>query len=383
MEQLGALVPSRLRASLRYLRSRPVAEIRANEVVLLAPVHTARNVALTEINRVALDPANAPEVAIEGRIAIAEFVRRHHSNRWIIALPPEKILRKTITLPIAVEENLQQTLNFELDRLTPFRPEQVYFDAAVTHRDRQGGQLQVDWIAALRSTVDDARRLLESWGAEVVAVVPGPVLDGVSRVNLIPEQQRVERPIWRTWQLWLPLILVIALIGAVAIVPVMHRREYATALNAATERVRQQATIASALRQQLEQQQSDFNFILLRKYSFPSIVQTLNDITRILPDDTWLMQLEIKSTTKGKDPIKELLLRGESANAGKLINLLEGSKMVEQAAPRSPTTKIQPGPGEMFDLGAQLRALPPPAAVEVSVAPVAGAAPVPSPKGKL
>ena len=67
-------------------------------------------------------------------------------------------------------------------------------------------------------------------------------------------------------------------------------------------------------------------------------------MTKLLPDDTWLTQLEVKSTPKGKEPHREILLRGESANAGRLVSLLEESKLFEQAAPRSPTTKIQPGP---------------------------------------
>jgi len=74
----------------------------------------------------------------------------------------------------------------------------------------------------------------------------------------------------------------------------------------------------------------------------------------------------MKTTARGKDPRREILLRGESANAGRLISLLEESKLFEQAAPRSPTMKIQPGPGEIFDLGAQLKPLPPPQPAQVA-----------------
>ena len=38
-------------------------------------------------------------------------------------------------------------------------------------------------------------------------------------------------------------------------------------------------------------------------------------------------------------------MRGETANAGRLVQLFEESQLFAQAAPRSPTTKIQPGPG--------------------------------------
>ena len=124
-------------------------------------------------------------------------------------------------------------------------------------------------------------------------------------------------------------------------------------------------TRRARLREELERLTGDYNFALQKKYAFPTALQSIEDVTKLLPDDTWLTQFEMKSTAKGKEPHREILVRGESANAGRLISLLEESKLFEQAAPRSPTTKIQPGPGEIFDLGAQLKPLPPPQPVAV------------------
>jgi len=102
-------------------------------------------------------------------------------------------------------------------------------------------------------------------------------------------------------------------------------------------------------------------------------------VTKLLPDDTWLTQLELKTTARGKDPRREIVLRGESGNAGRLISLLEESMLFGEAAPRSPTMKIQPGPGEIFDLGAQLKPLPPPQPVQVTEVSAGDAAPAPLP----
>ena len=104
-------------------------------------------------------------------------------------------------------------------------------------------------------------------------------------------------------------------------------------------------------------------------------MQVLNDVTKLLPDDTWITQLEVKSAPKGKEPRRELMLRGESANAGRLVSLLEESKVFVDAAPRSPTTKIQPGPGEIFDLGAQVAPMPSPLPLQLASTPVEPATP--------
>jgi len=146
----------------------------------------------------------------------------------------------------------------------------------------------------------------------------------------------------------------------------------AIALNEQSDEAHARATVSDGLRTQLERRVGDFNFALERKYAFPATVQVLEDVTRILPDDTWLTQLELRSV-RGKEGQRELTLRGESANAGRLVSLLEESRLFTQTAPRSPTTKIQPGPGEIFDVGAQLKPLPAPekAPLDVTARPAA------------
>ena len=322
----------------------------------------------------------ANDIAAAGRAAVAALAREGQGDarvapNVVVALPQRQVLRKEIILPAAVGEDLQQALSYDLDRHTPFRPEQLYFDAAVIDRDLAARTIRVDWAAALRTAVDAARRQVEDWGATVAAVVPGPASTSPTRINLLPEGARSRRRAWRRWQLWAPAGLIAAIALAALFVPLLQKREYAIALNLQMETARQQAEAADAIRVQLERAQSDYNYVLAKKYAYPSAVQMLDEVTKLLPDDTWISALEVKSTARGKETQREMLLRGESANAGKLISLLEDSKLVEQAAMRSPTTKLQPGPGEVFDLGSQLRMLTPSAALQTaSASPPAAAA---------
>jgi general secretion pathway protein L len=303
----------------------------------------------------------------------------------VVALSASQVLRKTITLPAATEENLEQVLAYDLDRHTPFKPDEVYFDAVVVGRDSRKGAIRVDWAAALRSTVDQARRRAEGWGAAVAGVTPespgGATLLKGAVLNLLPKSERVDAAAWRRVGVWLPVSLLVLVAVAAVALPIWQKRGYAIALGGLAGQVRVQAEAASALREQLERLSGDYNFALQRKYAFPSALQIVEDVTRLLPDDTWLTQFEVKSTGKGKDARREMLVRGESANAGRLISLLEDSKLFEQAAPRSPTTKIQPGPGEIFDLGALVTPLPLPAAAPVAGAPGAeSTVPPPAPR---
>ncbi len=324
------------------------------------------------------DPAAS---ALAGRAAVSSLSHAADrpssspgATRVIVTLPPRQMLRKQLVLPLAVEENLLRTLTYDLDRHTPFRPDQVYFDATIIGRDMGRKTIRVDWAAALKTVVDGARRQAEDWGASVVAVLPGPASATPPRLNLLPEDARPRRMLWRQWQVWAPTALVASIALAAVLVPLIQKRGYAIALIHQTEAARVQAEAAAAVRREFERLQSDYNYALAKKYTYPGTVQIIDDVTRVLPDDTWLTQFEMKTTVKGKEMQRDVFLRGESGNGSKLISVLEDSKLVEQAALRSPTTKLQPGPGEVFDLGAQLKvtALP---ALEVSAG---GPAPSPS-----
>ena len=96
--------------------------------------------------------------------------------------------------------------------------------------------------------------------------------------------------------------------GAVAL-PLWQKRESAVEHDQTTERARARRRRTDALRQQLTTT-GDYNS-RSEKYAYPSTVQPLDDVTRLLPDDTWLTQLEIKNTER-HEPSWRDMLGGES-----------------------------------------------------------------------
>ena len=390
--QLAPLVPYRLRNTVARLRTRAVLAFDADTAVLFVPKVANNRVKYKEVARIPLSSDNEATAAA-GRAAIDALSAGNGARlgpaRVVVAVPENQVLRKTITLPAAVEENLLQALTYDLDRHTPFKPDEVYFDASVVGRDTVKRELRVDWAAALRTVVAELRRRAESWGASVVAVTPDRPVAGAMptrmTLNLLPLTERGDAAAGRGWAIWVPLgLLITAALFATAL-PLWQKRGHAIALQQQAVQGRAAADASNALREQLERLTGDYNFALSKKYAFPSALQSVEDLSKLLPDDTWLTQLEVKNTAKGKDAKREVVVRGESANAGRLISLFEESKLFSDAAPRSPTTKIQPGPGEIFDVGAQLKPLTPPSPVQLASAgevvstPPAAAAPVVAP----
>jgi general secretion pathway protein L len=367
--ELATFVPQTARAAVKRRRLRPVLAFDADRAVLWRPASGEHGIEMQQVVSIPLAGDAAAGRAALDSVPPVVYGGASGPARVVVALPAKSVLRRSLALPAAVEENLLDALAFDLDRHTPFKADELYFDATVTGRDPARKEIRVELAAARRALVDRAVAQAESWGATVVAVTPDPGSTAdPSRLNLLPAEQR-PAPGAGTWvRIWVPLALLLALCAVAVALPVWQKREYTIALLRIVDGARAQAAVSEGLRTQLERETSDYNFPLERKFAFPSSVQVLDEITKLLPDDTWLTQMEVKTQTRGKDPQRELLMRGESGNAGRLITLFEESKVFTQAAPRSPTTKIQPGPGEIFDLAAQLRPLPKPAPLEVTAA---------------
>ena len=75
-------------------------------------------------------------------------------------------------------------------------------------------------------------------------------------------------------------------------------------------------------------------------------LEIINELTRIIPDDTWINRLNIKG--------QEVEIQGQSASAAALIPLIESSDLLRNPRFRSPVTKIPRLNTERFHLSAEV-----------------------------
>ncbi|MFO1316075.1 MAG: hypothetical protein U1F58_10755 [Burkholderiales bacterium] len=377
--ELDALVPGAPRAALERRRMRPVIVFAGDHATLWRPSLESGRAAMVEEAQIAL-AGDTAAVAAAGRAALAPMARMVYggpagAGRAVVSIPARDVLRKRIVLPAAVDQDLRQALAYDLDRHTPFPPSELYFDVAVVDRDPARGTIVVDLAAAKRTVVDAALRHLAAWGAQAAAVVPEPPERAArSRLNLLPSELRTGTNPWLRWQFLLPLALLALLALTAVAIPLWQKREYVKDLQALADQARARAAVSETLRLELDNRIADYNTALERKFAFPGVLAVVDTVSRVLPDDTWITQFEMKTLAKGKETQRELMLRGETANAGRLVQLFEESQFFAQAAQRGPTTKIQPGPGEIFDLGAQVK----PRALPERLALVVGGTPAPA-----
>jgi general secretion pathway protein L len=269
------------------------------------------------------------------------------STRVEVVVPPEKLLVKQIQLPLAAEENLRQVLGFEMQRQTPFRAEQVYFNFRVLARRPGSQQLDVRLSVVPRTVVESVLGLLAGWdlvqgpGAGASSSEQGEGDDGV--FVFVPDDggQRQSSGLQRVL-----MAANIVLLVAVIAIPLVQQRQVLDGLRERLAEVRAAATTASNLQQRIDEHEARSRYLFDRKSGRPASVELLEELSRRLPDDTWLFRAEIRD---GK-----VHLQGTSTRASALIAGLEASGFLEDVRFASPVTQDGASGRERFHLSAAI-----------------------------
>lgn len=304
-------------------------------------------------HRTAAAAGDTPEALAK---ALGGELRKAGIERFAVGLRKGQFLAKTISLPQLAEENLRNALRYELDRHAPFKPEEVAFDCSVVGRDDGNREIVVNLVMAPKATVSLAVAGVAGTGLLVTAVQPEFPDRASLGINLLPQDESGNGHLLRMKR-WLPWAL-LALLGLAALVlPVYQKRAQVIELLPQVNVAAQQAQAADALHQQLDRAQAEYNFVLQKRYATPTSLQLLSEVTRILPDDTWLQSFELRATSKGR----ELQLQGETGVAGKMIELFEQSPLLTGASFKSPVTQAPGSQASRFHLGIDVKEVAPPA----------------------
>lgn len=232
----------------------------------------------------------------------------------LLLLAPEAwVLHKQVSLPAAARENLRQVIQFEMDRLTPFSADQVYYDFQV---DRTAVEELIPVSIALlpRKRIDSWLALLNNAHIRPDRISsPGLPADA----NFLPEESRPGTNVKQAVLKTLPGVLALILLLASMALPLWQKRNVAIAMKDKEIPLKKQANAVVSIRNQLQAEQQRIEAMHAAWTRFPPAVDVLKVLTGLLPDDTSLQQMDIKEA--------QLILRGTSGQASSLIKLLEES----------------------------------------------------------
>ena len=262
----------------------------------------------------------------------------------LLQVPPEQVLRKTVSLPVATRRDLRTVLGFEIDRETPFEQAEVYWNYALAGPRPENGKLAIDLVVVPRRVGDALAQTARTAGFAASALE-------VANENRRPTLLWLETP--NILQFYRPSprlkpyrALAYGLCAALVLMPFAIQQARSFLADRTIAALEPQAHAASALNQAANRRMAALAFMGNREKG--SALEILLAATRAIPDDTFLTAFSVQD---GK-----VTMAGSSEAAGKLITVLAQSSAFREPVFDSAVLQDDGGDLEKFTISARLAA---------------------------
>jgi general secretion pathway protein L len=264
----------------------------------------------------------------------------------VLRLAETDVLSKTVTLPLSAERQVDQVLVFEMDRETPFSPEEIFWSHHIARRDRERGVLSVRLMLVPRASLAVLLDALAKAGIvpKRAEIAGGP--DSGCYLPLDADRGPLSAPAGHRWPV---LACCAGLAVAVIATPFVRQSSTLADLDAQVAAGRDAAAEAERLRAEITRLSTELDLIDSERDKAGRPLVTLAALTRLLPDDTYLTEL--------KQQQHRVTVSGRSAEASRLIGALAASDQLRNPAFGAPTTRTEGS--DVFTITAEVGPSPP------------------------
>jgi general secretion pathway protein L len=273
-------------------------------------------------------------------------------SRLELILRSERFLFAPLELPGRAAEFLDGVVRAQIDRLTPWSAAEAAFGCS---RPTQSGgeRIAITIAATARSSIMPYIQATACLGAYSTAVLTSPDHHGMKRIQLLWDE-RAAGVTKQARRLRLAVVMLLASAGTAAILavgasivvkPILEAREKAllrqVSETGASEGGSRPVAAGSAA--------AAWRILEHRKNDHPPNVIVLEELSQLLPDQTYVTELTIEDD--------KLRISGMTQNAPSLVGVFEQSGRFTQATFFAPTTKSPSDPGERFNIEAHIQSM--------------------------
>ncbi|MFL7963370.1 type II secretion system protein GspL [Pseudomonas kielensis] len=209
-----------------------------------------------------------------------------------LLLAADQVLLCQLQLPSQSAHDLRSVLAFELDKYTPFKVDQIYFDAWSQASENQA-LLQISLVLVERNRLDAAVQSVEAQGLQVVSVDAMSEAGRPYGIDLLPRRHRDIRAT-RLRHIKYALSVGIGLLVLLLMMTrVGNREKELIEMREQVVSLRTRAMEVDRMRKQLQERTEIEKALVLQDKQKQTSVAFLNELTNCVPTDTWLEQLEM------------------------------------------------------------------------------------------
>ncbi|MBB2202577.1 PilN domain-containing protein [Gluconacetobacter tumulisoli] len=254
----------------------------------------------------------------------------------VLRLPPGMLMQRDVVLPSAAEGNLDAVLNYEMDRLTPFPADAIWYAYDILHRDPERRQLHMRLSIVPKASIASALAALARVGLRP------DMLEDAGSQTCIPMSEVRNGHGRRTRMAIAAAAVLLPVIGVTT--AFWRQSVEQDHLTARIAMLRPSADEARTLRRQAEDRSAGAGMIAQERRRLGDPMEVLATVTRILPDDSFLTDLILRQG--------QLIISGQSSAATGLIQALSTNPLFRSPAFVAPVTRVEGQNASLFSIHA-------------------------------
>jgi general secretion pathway protein L len=264
--------------------------------------------------------------------SIDDFLRNNkltRSNVTIaVLLPPEQFFTRKLVLPRQAGNAIDGIVARDLAEKTPFRLENIYYDYAVI---QEADKLTVTQQLAKRDSVEAAAAAFSIQVSDIGYLDTATQQeDAVREPAITLHRDNSDRTSWtRRAAMALAGSAVVLALTAGGI-DYWRQQSALDTLGPQIANARRQAQEVRDAFAKLEHRQNSFSHLLARKRQAPALLGIWEEVTRLVPNDSWLTELHVNNASPSQD--YSVAVSGFSTAAAKLVVVFDRSPLFREAA---------------------------------------------------
>lgn len=280
----------------------------------------------------------------EGTRAAQGAVQRSRIQPVVLQLPRAVLLDLEVTLPLAAERDPGQVLRYEMDRLTPFATDEVFWSWAIEGRTRALGRVQLRLWLVPKAAIEPLLGVLARIGAAPSVLEGRNHAGAVLRIALNPTSSQRDHQLRQARIAGWTGCAVLA--AAAIALPFLRQGAERVLVDARITALRPLVAEVQDLRRRIRLREGGGDVVAAERARVGDVFQALGAVTDLLPDDTFLTELLLRK--------RKLTLYGQSAAAPKLIAKLSGGTIIRNPEFVAPVRRAENGRVDLFSIRTEL-----------------------------
>ncbi len=268
-----------------------------------------------------------------------------NAKSFQVAISADQAFVRQLDFPTAASANLRSVIALQIDRLSPVKADQIFFDHMVLERKPVSEKVAVNLAIVRRNAIEDVLNKVASWGVKPSGIGLLEKSTSDIRYNFLPHDGKASGLTTFRLNALLFALLVSASLFTWGVVQDRWQQDisvWQSAIVGAKAEAQHAADIERELNV-LEQSR----LTLIQQKIAPSPLAIMAELSRIIPKTAWVSEMRLQGTS--------VRLMGYAENAAILPELLEKSPLFANARFQSPVRQDPRQKGERYDLMVNLK----------------------------